>query len=148
MARGRAPPGTRPWARGKRRPRLRWPPRTAVTTLSLRQGPGEAVVPCSPPARPHLAAPSIVCGSLIHLGGRTRLFCDNDMWALDVIWMVVNLELYQTLTITWSCFTLELHGSAALKLFLRSWSSAKCQTRPNLSGWEGVNSHGSVTVGL
>jgi hypothetical protein len=45
------------------------------------------------------------------------------MRALDVIGMVENLELYQTLVGIsdpwWSCSMVELHGSATLELFFR-----------------------------
>jgi hypothetical protein len=51
------------------------------------------------------------------------------MWALYVIVMMANLELYQTLfgisDPRWSCSTVKFRGSAALGLFLQSWSSPK-----------------------
>jgi hypothetical protein len=47
----------------------------------------------------------------------------------DVSDMGTTLELYQTLSRIWdprwSCSTMELRGSAALELFLQSWSSPK-----------------------
>jgi hypothetical protein len=51
------------------------------------------------------------------------------MWALYVIVMMANLEVYQTLfgisDPRWSCSTVKFRGSAALELFLQSWSSPK-----------------------
>jgi hypothetical protein len=51
------------------------------------------------------------------------------MRALDVIGMVENLELYQTLVgilaPRWSYSTVEIHGSATLELFFQSWGSPK-----------------------
>jgi hypothetical protein len=45
------------------------------------------------------------------------------MWALYVIVMMANLELYQTLfgisDPRWSCSTVKFRGSAALELFCR-----------------------------
>jgi hypothetical protein len=51
------------------------------------------------------------------------------MWALYVIVMMANLELYQTLfgipDPRWSCSTVKFRVSVALELFLQSWSSPK-----------------------
>jgi hypothetical protein len=51
------------------------------------------------------------------------------MRAIDVIGVVENLELYQTLVgisaPRWSYSTVEIHGSATLELFFQSWSSPK-----------------------
>jgi hypothetical protein len=51
------------------------------------------------------------------------------MWALDVIEMLENLELYQTLfeisDPRWSCPTVELRESATLEQIFQSWSPAK-----------------------
>jgi hypothetical protein len=48
----------------------------------------------------------------------------SDMWVPDVIGMVVNMEIYQTLywisDPRWSCSTAELHVSAALELFSKA----------------------------
>jgi hypothetical protein len=51
------------------------------------------------------------------------------MWAIVVIGMTKNLELYQTLVGIsapwWSYSMVEIRGSATLKLFFQSWSSPK-----------------------
>jgi hypothetical protein len=56
------------------------------------------------------------------------------MRALDVIGVVENLELYQTLVgisaPRWSYSTVEIHGSATLELFFQSWSSPKYALSP------------------
>jgi hypothetical protein len=56
-------------------------------------------------------------------------FYSPDMWTLDVIGMIGNLELYQILywisDPRWSCSMAKLRGSAALELFFQSRSSAK-----------------------
>jgi hypothetical protein len=52
-----------------------------------------------------------------------HVFYSPNMRALDVIGMVENPELYQTLVGIsnpwWSCSMVELHGSATLELFFR-----------------------------
>jgi hypothetical protein len=71
-----------------------------------RTRPGEAP---RAPGRPRLCA----------FGRRFFLFSCDDMWALYVIVMMV--ELYQTLfgisDPRWSCSMMELRGSATLELF-------------------------------
>jgi hypothetical protein len=51
------------------------------------------------------------------------------VWAIVVIGMTKNLELYQTLVgisaPRWSYSTVEIRRSAALELFFQSWSSPK-----------------------
>jgi hypothetical protein len=51
------------------------------------------------------------------------------MWAIAVIGMTKNLELYQTLVGIsapwWSYSMVKIRGSATLELFFQSWSFAK-----------------------
>jgi hypothetical protein len=62
-----------------------------------------------------------------------------DMWALGVIEMMRNQELCQTFSKIsdprWSCFTVEICGSAAPELFFRSCSSPKHALTPTFSGF-------------
>jgi hypothetical protein len=57
------------------------------------------------------------------------IFYSPVTWDPNVIEIVRNVELYQTVfeisDSRWICSTVKLRGSAALELFLQSWSSAK-----------------------
>jgi hypothetical protein len=66
------------------------------------------------------------------------------MWALGVIGMVRNPELYQTLSEIsgprWSCSTVEICGSAAPELFFRAGAlpNTLIYTRDNISKLRGL----------